>query len=71
MFDHVGHGVVADGFAAMREEAAPPRHIELDVAEAAEVTGAEREWLQAHLDADNELDELEKALLDFLAEEEA
>ena len=69
MFDHVGHGGVADGFAAMRAEAAPPRHIELDVADAAEVTGEEQGWLHAHLDADGQLDELEKALLDFLAED--
>jgi len=71
MFDSIGHSGLGDGFAAMREEAAPPRHIELEVADAAEVTSAEQAWLQANLDADGELDELEKALLDFLAEEES
>lgn len=69
MFDHIGHGGVADGFAAMRAAAAPPHHIELEVADAAEVTDEERKWLQAHLDTDGQLDELEKALLDFLVEE--
>jgi hypothetical protein len=65
MFD----GGVCDGFAAMRAEAAPPRHIELEAADAAKITGVERSWLQVHLDADAQLDELEKALLDFLAPE--
>ncbi|MGE3690644.1 MAG: hypothetical protein AB7F98_04615 [Novosphingobium sp.] len=35
----------------------------------AELTGSEKDWLQAQMDADGELDELEQALLDFLAEE--
>ena len=70
MSGHIGHSGVGDGFAAMRAEAAPPQHIGLDVADAAEVIGAEQSWLKAQLDADGELDDLEKALLDFLAEEE-
>jgi LmbE family N-acetylglucosaminyl deacetylase len=48
---------------------ASPRHIELEAADAAKITGVERSWLQVHLDADAQLDELEKALLDFLAPE--
>ena len=39
-----------------------------EVAAAAQVTGDEDLWLQSHIDADGELDELEQALLDFLAE---
>jgi hypothetical protein len=70
MFDSIGSSGLGDGFAAMRAEAAPPRHIELEAADAAEVTPAEHSWLQPLLDADGQLDELEKALLDFLAEEE-
>lgn len=34
----------------------------------AEVTESERSWLQGQMDADGKLDELEQALLDFLAE---
>ena len=34
----------------------------------AEVTESEKTWLHAQMDADGELDELEQALLDFLAE---
>jgi hypothetical protein len=70
MFDSIGHSGVGEGFAAIRAEAAPPLHIELEAADAAEVTPAEHSWLQPLLDADGGLDELEKALLDFLAEEE-
>jgi hypothetical protein len=36
------------------------------MADAAKITGVERSWLQLHLDADGQLDELEKTLLDFL-----
>lgn len=39
------------------------------VAREAEVTPQEAEWLKALLDADNARDELEQALLDFLAED--
>jgi hypothetical protein len=38
-------------------------------AEAEAVTSSEQAWLQAHLDADGQLDELEQALIDFIAEE--
>ncbi len=40
-----------------------------DVAAAHAVTHAEREWLDARIDADGEIDEYERALLDFLAED--
>jgi hypothetical protein len=40
-----------------------------DVAAAQSVTHSEREWLDAHIEADGQVDELERALLDFLAEE--
>ena len=69
MFDSIANSGVGDGFAALRADSAPPQHIEREAADAAEVTPAEHSWLQAHLDADDQLDELEKALLDFLAEE--
>ena len=39
-----------------------------DAATAAEVTGDEDLWLRSKIDADGQLDELEQALLDFLAE---
>lgn len=42
---------------------------EADAAEALELTEAEEFWLLDHLDADEELDPLEKALLAFIAEE--
>lgn len=47
----------------------PARDIDAEVAQAREVTGDERQWLQGELDADGQLDELETALLDFLAED--
>lgn len=69
MFGHAAQSGVADGFTALRAGAEPPRHIELEVAAAAEVTGDEQQWLLAQLDMDGQIDELEKALLEFLAEE--
>ena len=54
----------------MSEEAAPPRHIELEVADAAEVTTMEQAWLQGQIQANGQIDEFDQALLDFLAEEE-
>ena len=70
MFDSIGNSGLGDGFAAMREEAAPPRHIELEVADAAEVTSMEQAWLQGRIDANGQIDPYDQALLDFLAEEE-
>ena len=70
MFDSIGHSGVGDGLAAMREEAAPPRHIELELADAAEVTSMEQAWLQGRIQANGQIDEFDQALLDFLAEEE-
>lgn len=47
-----------------------PEHDRLaELSEAEEVTGEERAWLDAHLDADGALDEYEKALLAFLDED--
>jgi hypothetical protein len=40
-----------------------------EVAEALELTGAEEVWLLDHIDLDEELDPMEKALLAFIAEE--
>ncbi len=70
MFGHAARSGVGDGLEAMSAEAEPPRHYDLEAADAAEVTALEKEWLQGQLDADGNLDELEKALLDFLAEED-
>ncbi|QKG70861.1 hypothetical protein [Erythrobacter mangrovi] len=42
---------------------------EAEVAAAHEVTHSEREWLDAQIEADGQVDEFELALLDFLAEE--
>ncbi|WP_341713166.1 hypothetical protein [Erythrobacter sp.] len=42
---------------------------EAAVAAAHEVTHSEREWLDAQIEADGQVDEFERALLDFLAEE--
>ena len=50
-----------------RKEEAPTRAE--GVAAAHEVTHNEREWLDARIDADGRVDEYERALLDFLAEE--
>lgn len=50
-----------------RKDAAPTR--EDKVAEPHAVTHLEREWLDARLDADGAIDDYERALLDFLAEE--
>ena len=38
------------------------------LAAAEDVTSEERAWLDARIDADAQLDEMEQALLDFLAE---
>lgn len=70
MFDSIGKSGVGQGFAAMREEAAPPRHIELEAADAAEVTTMEQAWLQGQIQANGQIDDYDQALLDFLAEEE-
>ncbi len=70
MASHASGSGVSDGFSALRDEAEPPRHFDLEVADAAEVTAGEAQWLKGKLDADGKLDELEQALLDFLAEED-
>jgi hypothetical protein len=47
----------------------PARDRQAEEAAAHEVTGDERSWLEARIDADHEVDEYEQALMDFLAEE--
>jgi hypothetical protein len=46
-------------------------YLDFDEAAAADaaVTSAEQQWLQSRINADHQLDELEQALLDFIAEE--
>lgn len=51
-----------------RKAGAPGR--EQRVAEAHDVTGSENAWLEAHVEADGQVDEYERALLAFIAEEE-
>ncbi|OYW47106.1 MAG: hypothetical protein B7Z08_07665 [Sphingomonadales bacterium 32-68-7] len=48
---------------------APERDPLVELAEAEQVTGEERAWLDAHIDADGTVDEYERALLDFLDED--
>jgi hypothetical protein len=57
--------------APIREAFAQPARTDEDAAVAADraITAEEAAWLRQHLDADGTLDELEKALLDFIAEE--
>jgi hypothetical protein len=50
------------------KKAAQPSREE-GVAEAHEVTHSEREWLDARIEANGQVDEYERALLDFLAED--
>jgi hypothetical protein len=47
----------------------PMRDRAAEEAAAHEITGDERSWLQAHVDADRRIDDYEQALMDFLAEE--
>lgn len=62
---------VNENFASLLSVSAPARDIDAEVEAAEAVTETEELWLQDLLDADEELDELEKALLAFLSEEEA
>jgi hypothetical protein len=47
----------------------PARDRDAEAAAAQAITGDERSWLQARIDADHQIDEYEQALMDFLAEE--
>ena len=58
-----------EGFASLLEEIQDEPEGEDEVAAAAEFTEEEQSWLQDRLDADEDLDELEKALIAFIAEE--
>ena len=55
----------AFGLAFGRSEAERDRMAELR--DAREVTADEREWLDAHINADDKIDEYEQALISFLA----
>ncbi len=69
-FSRMGHGNMAAGAHDMVQSDPDHPDFEEQAAADAEVTGEERQWLQAHLDTDHELDDLEKALIDFLTEEQ-
>jgi hypothetical protein len=59
---------VPSGFrSALGGDEGPGR--EEDVAGAERVTGDEKAWLDAHIHADGETDDYERALLEFIAEE--
>jgi hypothetical protein len=47
----------------------PVRDRDGEAAQARAITGDERSWLDARIDADHQIDEYEQALMDFLAEE--
>lgn len=64
----VMHSNPVDGFASLLGDE-PEDESEDEVAAAAEFTSQEQGWLRDRLDADEDLDELEKALLAFIAEE--
>jgi len=57
-----------EGARDMFDEDKPYLDFQDQAAEDAKVTENEKNWLQGQMDADGELDELEQALLDFLAE---
>lgn len=59
----------SDGFGSLLGHDTEGRDYEEEAAAAAQFTGEEQSWLQDRLDADEDLDELEKALLAFIAEE--
>lgn len=56
-----------DGVDKLFERDAEMLDFDAESAEAAGITGDENLWLQSQMDADGQLDELEQALLDFLA----
>ena len=59
----------SDGFGSLLGDSDDGMDGEDDAAEAARFTPQEQDWLHDRLDADEDLDELEKALLLFIAEE--
>jgi hypothetical protein len=61
-------GKVTDGFSGIGRDDADYFDFDEKAAEAEDVTSAEQQWLQSQLDTDHQLDELEQALLDFIAE---
>ena len=56
-------------FGSLLDLGAHGSELEAEAEEAAQLTDAEELWLLDHVDADEELDPLEKALLQFIAEE--
>jgi hypothetical protein len=63
------HSSPKQGFDYMREGDRDARDLAAEAAEADRFDQCEQAWLQGKLDADGQLDEMEKALLAFLAEE--
>lgn len=68
-FARMAHSNPVQGARDMFKPETPYLDFEERAADDAEVTASEKDWLQAQMDADGKLDELEQALLDFLAEE--
>jgi hypothetical protein len=60
---------VGQAFGSLLDIAPHGSDIDDEVAEALQLTEAEEVWLLDHIDADEELDPMEKALLAFIAEE--
>ncbi|HNN55188.1 MAG TPA: hypothetical protein PKG84_02510 [Novosphingobium sp.] len=60
---------VGSAFGSLLDLGTHGSELEAEVEEAAQLTDAEELWLLDHVDADEELDPLEKALLQFIAEE--
>jgi hypothetical protein len=68
-FARMAKSSISDGATALNQPDASYLDFDEAAQKAAEVTSEEQQWLQAKLDGDHQLDELEQALLDFLAEE--
>jgi hypothetical protein len=60
---------VGSGFGSLLSLGGPSSDIDAEVEEAAQITTEESSWLHTQLEADDQLDPLEKALLVFIAEE--
>jgi hypothetical protein len=62
------HSDPVAGFGSLLGEE-PDEDLDDEIAAAGEFSSEEQGWLRERLDADEDLDELEKALLAFIAEE--
>jgi hypothetical protein len=60
---------IGQAFGSLLDITAPAPDIDAEVDEALQLTEAEEFWLLDHIDADEELDPMEKALLAFIADE--